>query len=492
MPKVSVVIDGSQPVESVVSSIQALDRQTFPFAEVEIVVGAGSQADTRAALDRVAVRRSNVRVVPDADVQEALRGDYVVQVVAERPLFPEALERLVTFADEHGLDVVAGRVADRSRAPAAVFRADAAEIDGHDREQALGRGVGSGVVLAARRCVRVESGRVELDGAEARVGVLASYPSALGAAGADGAGVAAGPVTVSGVRWVGADLVIALSGTDVSDQPPVVQLRRLGDGLSFWLPATVSDAEAEPAVIEVRCSPLSAGADTSLGVGLWELDVAAPGSEGAAYGIVQGRVSSAAVLDGLGLVVAGRRGAPVRLDVGPTRHALLGPLAGAGATVVESARGSLLRVPLPSLHVGTNRPIAGFIGLDALKLPATIEVEEESAVLSAWVSGLAGTSALSAQFGSAPMQPIGLSLSISGIGAMSVIPTPAPPKPKSAPVAAKKAPARTAARKKRSRPKPKGVVAKLRRAVPAPLEPAVRGLRRNPLARRIYRKLTRS
>ena len=77
-------------------------------------------------------------------------------------------------------------------------------------------------------------------------------------------------------------------------------------------------------------------------------------------------------------------------------------------------------------------------------------------------------------------------------------PTPAAPPTKKAQArkaAAKKAgarkPGKKAAAKKPARPKPRrGVLAAARRRVPAPLEPVVRSVARQPLFRRIYRRFT--
>ena len=53
---------------------------------------------------------------------EAARGEYVFLSDHDDRLHPEALQRLVDFADEHGSDVVAGRVVGVGRsAPERIF-----------------------------------------------------------------------------------------------------------------------------------------------------------------------------------------------------------------------------------------------------------------------------------------------------------------------------------------------------------------------------------
>jgi hypothetical protein len=102
-------------------------------------------------------------------------------------------------------------------------------------------------------------------------------------------------------------------------------------------------------------------------------------------------------------------------------------------------------------------------------------VEDRAVRLECWLTGLAGSSPLSAAFG-APAAPIGLTLDIGETGGMSVRTTPPkrPAKPRAVSGGA---------------PRSQALVARVRRAVPAPLEPGVRRLRRLPLARRVYQAL---
>jgi hypothetical protein len=116
-----------------------------------------------------------------------------------------------------------------------------------------------------------------------------------------------------------------------------------------------------------------------------------------------------------------------------------------------------------------------------------IETQGGTGVLTAFVSGLAGTTPILAEFGRSGMQPTGLSLEISGVGQMSIVATPPPPAKKPATSAPKDRPTKRKRRKKR---RATGPLARLRRAVPAPLEPGVRAISRHPLARRVYRRLT--
>ena len=191
------------------------------------------------------------------------------------------------------------------------------------------------------------------------------------------------------------------------------------------------------------------------------------------------------------------------LDVGPVQHPLLSDLDPQLGTVTESVVGAELALDLPQLQVFETHGLDGFIALDKMRLPARIRVRDGRPQLVALVSGLAGRPVISAQFGPGPLRSTGLSLQISGVGAMSVIKTPPPPapqapaKPPSAPKPSAKSqssPAGTRARarhRKKTEPPRTGVIADLRRAVPAPLEPVVKRLASIPAARRLYRRVTR-
>jgi hypothetical protein len=115
---------------------------------------------------------------------------------------------------------------------------------------------------------------------------------------------------------------------------------------------------------------------------------------------------------------------------------------------------------------------------------------------------LAGTSPISTRFGVTSMRPTGLSLVVADTGTMTV--TASPP----APVKAELPPERTvdekgggsagtalaapkvAKKKQGHRPEAHGLVARLRRGVPASLEPTVSRLSRRAWPKKLYRRLT--
>jgi hypothetical protein len=260
--------------------------------------------------------------------------------------------------------------------------------------------------------------------------------------------------------------------------------------------------------------------------GQWQFDVVVSSAERASAPVrLPGASVQVGILDGLIVVAADEPGNALHLDLGPTRRPVISNASAEEATVTESARGCLLRLRLPDVHVRTVKPVSGHIALDRLTLPATIETATGTAELTAFVSGLPGTYALSAQFGGSRMAPTGLSLLVSPAGQMEVIPTPstaqpaktaaAPSAPKAAlpakaaktakkattakgaktaraaktSAAAKKAKRARAAKKTRAQPAT-GLVAQLRRAAPDSIEPLIRKLRRQPVARAVYQRLT--
>ena len=517
MVDLSVVID-ADPVNSAVGLVSGLDQQSLSARRFDvIVVDRGLDENQREALRRVAHRRPNVRTLEGPDqLEAAITGEFVYPLTSGQRLFPEALERLLDFAREHELDLVAGRIVRRGRLPGPDLLADETDLTG----AASARVPESTAVLAARSRVRIVDGHLVIDSEQAKVGVLSGYPSVAQLAPAEpDDDLPTVTISSSKAGWDSSELVISLSGTVDGalesrlggELRPVVTARRLGTDLTFLVPVEGSVSSAElgdgaeggdgggkeaPAGWQatVRLAPLTGATGAPLPAGQWELDVAVCGRDGCTtQAVVPGTPATSALLNGLNVVIAGNRSGPLRIDVGPTSYKLIARVNAAEATVTESAQGSVLRLRLPHLHCATSASIAGFIGLDRLRLPATLEIQDGTAVLTAFVSGLAGTTPISSEFGRSGMQPTGLSLEISGVGEMRAIPTPTPPA-KDSVGAAKTVSAAPSSRKgkpaKRKQRRATGPLARLRRAVPAPLEPSIRRISRNPLAQRVYRKLT--
>ena len=314
----------------------------------------------------------------------------------------------------------------------------------------------------------------------------------------------AGPaVTVESVTWSDGSLQLTLrtAGGESAAGRAVLQLTHDETRETFLVPAeTSTDGSDSGLRIEAAVAPTRTPAEGQpLAAGTWRVDLvlAAEGETGTAAPVPWAPCPPALV-GGTAVVPAPATtaGSPpsLTLDVGPMAHPLLSGLDPAEATVTESVVGSELVLDLPQLHVFGSDGLDGSIALGKMRLPARLRVRDARAQLVALVSGLAGQSALSAQFGPGPLRATGLSLQINGVGAMSVIKTPPPaPKPPGAkPASTPKPVAKAKKRRKRKVEPPRtGLAADLRRAVPAPLEPVVKRLAAMPAARRLYRRVTR-
>ncbi|MFD1722477.1 glycosyltransferase family 2 protein [Amnibacterium endophyticum] len=132
--KVSVVVPVYNTGPYIRDLLDSLRAQTLDPAEFEVVlVDDGSTDGTPALLDEAAARTPNFRVMhtPNSGWPgrprnlgiEAARGDYVFLSDHDDRLDPEALERLTAFAEEHGSDVVVGKIVGVGRsAPVRIFR----------------------------------------------------------------------------------------------------------------------------------------------------------------------------------------------------------------------------------------------------------------------------------------------------------------------------------------------------------------------------------
>ncbi len=476
--------------------VDSLDAQDLPYDEFEVVFlvpDPGSGVGQRLA--ELSRRRPNVRVAaltgdpaaPDHD----LRGEWVLDLGPElrtrQPvLFPQALSRLVDFGTSQDCQAVLGRaVATTGGAVDELYVTDRPRLDGGGTSLA-----GPGPVTVLRRDLALThspDGTPDVTrslAAAQNVGVLASYPSLLITPPRQPADGAAVRLDKPDAQWRHGRVEVCVTGSaqDCSSGAALFGIRQKGSGLEYWLPvSTTSWTEGTfcaTTEIDVRTAALGA----PLGEGVWTITV---GVRAGAIGpyvcspLPPGSLVSG-VIDGI-LVVPTTAGAQFALDVGATRSGVVPRPSAADVDIAESARGTLMTVRLGSVAVAGDARIPGSLHLDKLQLPAYLVAEDGRARIECFVSGLAGTAALSTQFGSGQPKATGLNLLISPTGIMTVVP--APDKPASAP-----APAGSSARQA-DRPAGASVAVRLRRSVPAPLEPAVRSLARNKVAARAYRRL---
>jgi hypothetical protein len=479
--------------------VNSLDAQDLPYDEFEavfLVPDVGSGVGQRLA--GLSGRRPNVRVAAmapaAAGLAQEISGEWVLDLgpglSASQPvLFPQALSRLVGFAAQHGCQAVLGRAVTRTgNVVEDIFVTDRPRLDGG--EIPLG-GPGQAVVL--RRDLAMAPGPgAAADPARSlagvgHVGVLAAYPSLLITPPRHAAAGGSVRVEKSAVQWRRGRLVVTVTGSaqDTSAGEMLFGIRHKGSGLEYWLPGSTTTCAggvlAGTAEIDVRTAALG----SPLGEGVWTVAVGVhqAGTRRYVFAPVTPAPGPPAggVVDGV-LVAPTAVGAQFALDVGATRSRIVPRLSPADVDIAESARGTLLTARLDGLAVDGDSRTPGSLHLGRFPLPACLVAQDGRARIECFVSGLAGTSALSAQFGRGKPEAVGLDLVISPTGVMTVVPAPDPPAggPATAPGGAPP-PARAAGA---------SAVVRLRRGVPAPIEPAVRLLARNKVAARVYRALT--
>lgn len=535
MVDVSVVVPTSDSKQDLAGLFDSLDRQSMPVSRFEVLAAShGSGDGTDELLDKLAGHRPNVTKL--AHVHEGdeawlapCSGTYVLRLDPRARLFPEALERLYGFAAEHDLDAVAGRVTSPTAATPALLLQDDPAVD----ESALAA-VLAGPALLVRRT------RLSGDNATDRalaVGVLGSYPTLSSPASVETSddALAWRQERIAAV-WQSGRLRVEAAGsfdghaTLNGDEALTVLVRSATSGLSYVVPVEgqVTTDGIAPASwsLLVELDPATAALGTPLTHDTWELDVQLSGHGVPAHSVLTlGSAACPPALLPLGPVVVGSQQGRLQVDVGPTKHPLLADVDPAWATITETAGGSVLVLQLPEMSVVADAPeLEGYVALGSFRLRAGIANDGERAWLRCYLSGLAGVSEVNAMFGDCPAKPTGLELRISDLGAMTIAkkqppapkPAPAAPKPPAAtklapaagpaqqPTATKPATTKTATKEpatkkvatkkvatKKVVKQASGPVARLRRAVPAPLEPAIRRLSAVPAARDWYRRLTK-
>jgi hypothetical protein len=499
--KISVVARVAEGGAWLVRLVDSLDTQDLSYDDFEVVfLVPDSKAGIGQRLTELSGRRPNVRVAAQkgdaATLAKNISGEWVLDLgpdlhVSRPVLFPQALSRLVDFGTSQDCQAVVGRaVSTTGEVVDGLLVADRPRLDVDMTLLAA-----PGKVIAMRRDLAMSPGlEVEHGPAQSltraeKIGVLGAYPSLLITPPQHAR--AGGSVLVDKciVKWHQGRVVLTVTGSaeDASGGNVLFGLRHKSSGLEYWLPSSTANCAGEKKFsgtteIDVRTAALGA----PLFEGAWTVSVAVRDG-------VMGRYArsplpptsvAAGIIDGI-LAAATTVEAQFALDVGATRSGIVPRVSPADVDIAESARGTLMTVRLGCLAVEGDSRIAGSLFMDKFSLPAYLVAEAGQARIECFLSGLAGTSALSTQFGSGAPQGMGLNLVISPTGIMTVAPasdqatnaptaTPADAQPQA------KTPTRAA---------DVSVVVRLRRRVPAPIEPAVRLLARNKIAARVYRTL---
>ena len=516
MPRsLSVLVVTRDPGAALAELVAGWDGQSAPSSEFEVVVAdAGSTDGSAARLRQLAERRPNVVVLdlPAGStehelVAEALTvtsGEYVLALDQDSRLAPRAVELLLRQAGRTQADVVLGRRSGTGSG-SALLPADEDRIDPARAVAAL---------PASAAAVR----RGLLDGVAdpaaallAPTGLLAAAETAVAAVGsslvvapadADEAEFAPKPESVE-VRWAQGRLEVEaqLGGSAGPAAPRAWLVAAAAGGLAeVAVPAEVEavepvdpDANGGTPVDEgrwrlrARLDPATADAGTALVDGVWNLRLRLAGADGEATSVLPPVRVPNAVLDGRPITVPAPE-AGLQLDLGATRGSVVNRVAPEQASVTESRAGSLLTLDYPDLHVHGDSRLPASLRLDTFGLVARFVAEDGRARLECFVTGLAGTSAISVLVGSGRPTATGLNLDIDGTGRMSLRPTPKPePKPAATPAPAAARPAANPPASSGPRP----LVQRLRRLTPAAAEPAVRYLASVGPLRDAYRRLLR-
>lgn len=471
--------------------VAAVDAQTLPYSSFDVVyLVPPSMTATRARLDELSRRRPNVRVGSSgtsAEVTSAAQeasGDWLVYLGA-RPfeqgsqLLPDTLEQLTGFGVRHSCELVIGRTdLDAGRVVNDFLTTDRARVDEVPASMLI-----DCFPIAMRREFAATHGLpFDTDAAE-RILAAAENVGVLGRRACvvldtDAPEDPARPVVEScALQWRDGRAVFTISGS-APDVPAGARLRlavrRRADRTGYWIDAesaTIAPDGTFGATVSVDVRTAADG--EPLADGQWQVTVGAHGDDLRWSRRVPLLLPTAgpALVDGQP-VVPMRLNRRLALDVGGSRASVIPHFDADDVIIEDSVRGTRLTVRLDELAVTGDATLPGFVLLGNFRLPAQLVARDGQAQLVAMLSGLAGTSELKTKFGWDPPHPTGLNLVISPTGQMSVVPTPAPQQP---------APAR-----------PPSPVRRVRRAVPAPLEPAVRALARSSVVRRAYRRLSGS
>lgn len=453
--------------------VRHLDSQTSAVSEWELVLATPGGGHV-AALERMAARRPNVRVLVDDVDRAGAEGEWVLDLATDDRLAPAALSRLSALTSDAATEDVL------------VVRPERAEPDGTATPLVLTRRGGPG----ARRGVEDEGAAAEVvvpvplrgrrtpwapDPATVVPDVTARARWVDGMLELDGraplhaGGAARAELVLVGrhhdtLRFVPVD-AFTVSGDDEDTEPGLEWSARIGvtsgdvdDELEVWLqvePTDTDDEEGEGATASHR-SPLV-------------------GRVGAPAGLA---TEAPAVIDGR-LVCARADQDALVIDVGAAGRSLLGPLDPRQTSVVEDATGSLLTIRLPQLaHQGPARVVRGALLLDGHTLPARLVVDDEPRV-ECRLAGLPGRAVLECSFGRGAAAATGCAVLVSRTGEFTVVAM--RPSDLSA-VADDERPG--------TRPRASGPVAALRRHLPHGVDPVVSKLSKVPAFRVAYRRIT--
>ncbi|MDO9380914.1 MAG: hypothetical protein Q7T56_18880 [Nocardioidaceae bacterium] len=428
-PQVTVVVTASS-VHSFRDVLVSLDQQTLDasqFAVVGVHDALGS-AD-REPMRQMARHRPNVSVVADDSALGSVVGDGLVATLADgERLVAEGLERLLAASTD--ADLVVGRPS----TPSASLTV----------RQLFGAGALDRDVLSDLAAHLPSLARVSLLDADAPVGSVADL-RARAVAGAispvllTGRPVGSAPtppervvvaassqvrIDAGTARWDGGTLVletvVAATG-DASLRP---------DTLTAWVRHTKRGTELQ---VPVETSPSDDGLQVRVSVdlvqhagrvdpGAWVVVVQVATS----LGVARRRLGptdlpAPAIVDGR-LVTLALEKKRLLVDVGATRPSRLPVTDLSGVSVVESARGTELSLPLPLGSVSGDADVPAVLRLGGFPLRAHLVRRGDRYHLEGFLSGLAGREPMTLSVAGSAWLRLGCDLVIDGRGTMTVSP----------------------------------------------------------------------
>jgi hypothetical protein len=446
-PRVSVVIPSLSSVSR--RSLASLDQQTLRADEFEVLVGDDAQQATESArLADLAAHRTNVRpfeTSPDASPVARCRagvsaatGGLVLLLQGDRVLTTSALASLCTLADKADAEVCIGLTGRAGQRPAhgpVAGSGDETDLppDHPLREDLHGRVVRRELLAAtaatdeqgpehwaalatdsAARVAAVATRAVFVDGRPRR---------ARARAGASPAG-ATPTATATSVAWNDGVLVVDLRPPGTSSTGSgrlTASLFSEDSGVEWSVPPSDVD-ELPGGLTRIRFDADGLLAGNGLPSGIWWPTLRWDLGSGPVVADVRlgsGTVTGASC--GRRALVAFARKQRLGIDVGGVRHQLVRRVPARGARVVEDARGSLLTAAIPGVEVRQGVRLEGTLRLGSeFPVKAWLEQEGSGARLTAWVSGLPGSTPLFTRFTPAPHAPARAVLVIGPTGDMEV------------------------------------------------------------------------
>ncbi|RYP88038.1 hypothetical protein EKO23_04100 [Nocardioides guangzhouensis] len=405
-----------------VDSLASLDRQSLPPRDVEVLLlDSGDDPDlTRRLVDAVH-HRTNVRLTqagPAGDTPSAQHlakltsADYVLELPAGSRVTRSGLDCLVRAADRSNADACTGQVGRPSRGLALV-------PDG--APATWGR--------LLRRSTLEGGDPVEVEETVPDV-VLFDGPNGSSAVPGDEPDVDTAP-RATDVRWTGGVLHLALELPPSTGADARVTVSLFSPVVGIDWPVDERAVEAGPTSgtdvrsLLVAVDPATLAAGQPLPTGTW-WPVVRVHHEGRPASVSLVRVgrrrAAGGTHHGIPVVTFAERGR-LGLDVGASDHPLVPRIRAGQCRVEESARGSLMTCHVPELDLEPGARLRGHVRLGRFEALADLEgAAGGGADLTAWVSGLPGSSRLFTKFSSSGYSPTGARLVIDGTGGMRVRP----------------------------------------------------------------------